>query len=332
MSKLQEAGYKYVGGASGRSHDLVLRQVTDESKKFEWQGQEHYDLLGAGVVQYLERSLVSDVGLEELVAKKEGADVGVNVFCTPGLQSHEGPLLILVAGSAPGGHAGMWARSLCINNSLEYGSMLPYISRAKELGWAVLVTNPNVQQAGDDTIPGSESPHQHLETVWHQFAAHSKATHVLVVAHSYGGCGTVHLLKTCKAAQGRLSAIAFTDAGAFGTGSLLQETVPEDEADKRYKDLQAWRAVSPAAFELAGQDVREVLQAKARNFMASAEPLGTPLSPDTEGCICVSAGHTDHVWTSGMSIDIVFDFLKEGVTGTAAESNAKTREAAAARV
>ena len=56
---------------------------------------------------------------------------------SPTTQEHVGPLLLLVCGSAPGGAAGVWGRSLCINASLHEGAMFDYIFRAQELGWAV---------------------------------------------------------------------------------------------------------------------------------------------------------------------------------------------------
>lgn len=40
--------------------------------------------------------------------------------------------------------AGQWARALCINNTLEMGSILPYLKKCKELGFGVIVCNPNL--------------------------------------------------------------------------------------------------------------------------------------------------------------------------------------------
>jgi hypothetical protein len=39
---------------------------------------------------------------------------------------------------------GVWARSLCINDSLRTGSMFPYFDRAIEEGYGIIVLNPNL--------------------------------------------------------------------------------------------------------------------------------------------------------------------------------------------
>ena len=52
-------------------------------------------------------------------------------------------------------------RKLIINNGLEFGSQLPYIKAAKELGFSVLVLNTNELQ-------GHSSPSQHAYAAWLQ--------------------------------------------------------------------------------------------------------------------------------------------------------------------
>lgn len=43
---------------------------------------------------------------------------------------------------------GVWARSLCINKSLQIGSLLPYIEMAVDHGFEVMVLNPNYNSIG----------------------------------------------------------------------------------------------------------------------------------------------------------------------------------------
>lgn len=40
--------------------------------------------------------------------------------------------------------AGQWARALCINDSLDVGAILGYLSKAIKAGFAVIVFNPNL--------------------------------------------------------------------------------------------------------------------------------------------------------------------------------------------
>ena len=111
--KLARLGYQFVAGPSGDPDDLVLRQLADKAVGFTWRGQEDYDAVGAAVTAHMQHLLASPLCGLEAVRLPEG----VTVWASPGLQAHAGPVLLLVAGMAPGGAAGVWGRSLCINES-----------------------------------------------------------------------------------------------------------------------------------------------------------------------------------------------------------------------
>lgn len=51
-------------------------------------------------------------------------------------------LMILIHGSGVV-RAGQWARRLIINDNLKSGTQLPYIKKAKELGYGIIVLNTN---------------------------------------------------------------------------------------------------------------------------------------------------------------------------------------------
>lgn len=51
-------------------------------------------------------------------------------------------LLILIHGSGVV-RAGQWARRLIINDNLKSGTQIPYIRKAKELGYGIIVLNTN---------------------------------------------------------------------------------------------------------------------------------------------------------------------------------------------
>ena len=182
--KLARLGYQFVAGPSGDPDDLVLRQLADKAVGFTWRGQEDYDAVGAAVTAHMQHLLASPLCGLEAVRLPEG----VTVWASPGLQAHAGPVLLLVAGMAPGGAAGVWGRSLCINESTLQGAMFTCIRRAQEEGWAVLVANPA------DGTPAER--HLHLTSVWRALLAASAAQQqLLVIAHSYGAPAAVHLLK-----------------------------------------------------------------------------------------------------------------------------------------
>eukprot|EP01061_Rhynchopus_euleeides_P007835 TRINITY_DN16897_c0_g2_i3.p1 TRINITY_DN16897_c0_g2~~TRINITY_DN16897_c0_g2_i3.p1 ORF type:complete len:522 (+),score=223.75 TRINITY_DN16897_c0_g2_i3:60-1568(+) len=310
---LRAAGYHYVPAGKQtallpREADQLLRQTADSEKGFEWKGQEDYDKLGDAVSGYLYAMLEETYGLRrhEMSGDERGEGfVSVPVF-EQRLDSET--VLVLVQGSGAV-TPGMWARSLCINNSLHEGTIFPYIRAAQQRRWGLLVANPNTEAAGN------ECAELHTRKLFEKFVLPSPARNVVVVAHSYGGCSMTYFLKTCtQADRDRISAIAFTDSV-----HRLRATVPTDaevakaekpEQMKKTKErYERLKGLVPEAFEDPSQEVADFLKLKTRNWVMSKEPLGTPVKDLDEGCPTVSAGHPDHVWTSGTSFPDVFDYL-----------------------
>lgn len=64
--------------------------------------------------------------------------------------------------------AGIWARSVCINEDLETGSMLPFVDICKKKGVSVLVMNPNFTRDPETgcIIPYSHTMVDHALFVW----------------------------------------------------------------------------------------------------------------------------------------------------------------------
>jgi hypothetical protein len=50
--------------------------------------------------------------------------------------------LVLIQGTGAV-RAGIWARSVCINDSFELGSMLPQVQWAVDQGYPFIIMNPN---------------------------------------------------------------------------------------------------------------------------------------------------------------------------------------------
>lgn len=90
--------------------------------------------------------------------------------------------------------------SLIINDSLKTGTQIPYIKKAIEENYSVLVMNSNYNERLINNvrtpIPGSEDPVDHVCTVWKQYVLEeSRAEQVFIVAHSFGGVATLALVK-----------------------------------------------------------------------------------------------------------------------------------------
>eukprot|EP00761_Pharyngomonas_kirbyi_P013580 gb/GECH01013609.1/.p1 GENE.gb/GECH01013609.1/~~gb/GECH01013609.1/.p1 ORF type:complete len:476 (+),score=138.88 gb/GECH01013609.1/:1-1428(+) len=271
---LEDFGYKF-------NEEGKLVQI-ESGKGFEWQGQEHYDALGNQIICYIQKLMKEDYNLEEHwvpVDRPTNSHIASNIFLSKNALTTEGTLLVLIQGSGAV-RPGQWARSLCINDSLENGTILPYLKKAEKKEWETIVLNPNQNIVDGEKIPGNASPEQHTNYVWDHFISKSSARNIVVVAHSYAGNCMMDLwvnkgIESLK----RINCVAFTD--------------------------------SVHHLGVTTENVKRYLKERTCNWIQSDQPLDTVMSENTEGCRCVSAGHTRHEYTSAAAIESVFGFLEQ---------------------
>lgn len=110
------------------------------------------------------------------------------VFCTKKKLENTKKLLILIHGSDGKVRAGQWSRKLITQESLQSGSMIPYIKKAQKEGFDIIVTNTNYNY---------ENPEAHIQTVWENLIvpAYKNIETFAIIAHSYGGSVTLKLAK-----------------------------------------------------------------------------------------------------------------------------------------
>ncbi|RHZ64211.1 hypothetical protein Glove_326g173 [Diversispora epigaea] len=254
--------------------------------------QRHYEALGVVIGEYIENELVSKFGLKREIIpvglKEDDNQPKSRIYLSENALECQN-LLLLIQGSGVV-RPGQWARQVIMNESLELGSMYPYIQKAQELNWGIVIFNPNnnMEEIKDDEgtsrvfIPGSESLQEHCLYVWDKFINEAKAKHILIVAHSYGGINILSLLhKLDNDFKSRVIAIALTDS--VHSSSM----VPINSRDW-FKKISS-------------------------NWIKSHEPLGNRIKEATRyyGCLCLSAGHPKHEYTSGTAIEHVFGFLQD---------------------
>lgn len=112
-------------------------------KPFEFKGQKHYDALGDVVTEYIYDLMTKEFDLEQFQVPRQ-EDVpedykGTFAKCFMTQDALKADKLMLIVQGSGGVRAGQWARSLCINQTLHHGTILPYMHRAKERGYAMLV-------------------------------------------------------------------------------------------------------------------------------------------------------------------------------------------------
>ena len=154
-------------------------------RAYRYIGERHYNAVSQLVAEEVYKMLVTECGLvmkeftndETCADQKEGdasasdaatvdeakaaparssSTIRTRLFYTPDWFTNTKGALILAPGGA-GVQACLWARSLAVYDSLEAGTMLPFVRHAREvLGLAVLVLNPN--ENGE--APRDASPEQ----------------------------------------------------------------------------------------------------------------------------------------------------------------------------
>jgi hypothetical protein len=285
---LEDFGYYF--DDSGRLTDMKTGGgfVFDVEPYDHSYNQRRYEALGSVITEHVYKLLEEDGGLKRITLpvdpKKD--EPTTFFFMSKDALTNPDKLMILIHGSGAV-RAGQWARRLIINDCLDSGTQLPYIRRARENGYAVMVLNTNDNSRNGRSIRGNRYPDDHASYVWDNFVEKSKARRIDIVAHSAGGCATVHLGKSYfRTFEKKVFKIAFTDSvHSLGGGYFSSPS-------KRVTDFMISHAV---------------------NWVSSSEPLGTPIASwgghgDVQR---VSAGTPKHEVTSWSAFEKIFEWFSE---------------------
>ncbi|XP_042890639.1 cotranscriptional regulator FAM172A-like [Penaeus japonicus] len=245
--------------------------------------QQHYDALGEVVLKEVHKLVKKECGLGRAAVPCDAkpSEPQTFVFVSDDLMTNDKKLMILIQGSGAV-RAGQWSRKLTINDSLESGTQIPYIQRARRDGYAVLVMNINdnmrMMEGRNIKIRGSENAEAHAIHVWEHYVRETRAKHIAIMAHSYGGSIAVRLFEKFREEfEDRVFAMAFTSS----------------------------------THKMSNPSQYTQLIKISRHWMTSNEPLDKELSANVNGIKQVSSGTPMHEWTSAKSIDSIFAFFRE---------------------
>jgi len=275
-------GYGFNDEGQLRQIDSQTGLCTDKPFEFEissehQHNQKHYEALGDVITEHI-YELLEKNGLHKIYIPSNIPERDATfVFSTKRDLNNVKKLLILIHGSGVV-RAGQWARRLIMNESINHGTQIPYINKAKELGYEVLVLNTNDNERNGKDIPGHSSPSAHAVSVWGKLIANANIEGIAIVAHSYGGVVAMDLAKKHgDAFRKKVFAVGLTDS--------VHGSVPES--------------------------IRAHMQKVGRNWVASSATLNTPSeyqqSLDVER---FSAGHSEHEWTSWSAMNVLFEFFE----------------------
>ncbi|XP_037632585.1 cotranscriptional regulator FAM172A homolog isoform X2 [Sebastes umbrosus] len=106
--------------------------------------QKRYEALGEIITQYVYELLEKKCNMTKAILPVDATEDEPTSFMylSPDALSNPSKLLVLIQGSGVV-RAGQWARRLIINQDLDSGTQIPFITRAMEDGYGVMVLNPN---------------------------------------------------------------------------------------------------------------------------------------------------------------------------------------------
>ncbi|CAG8496568.1 1701_t:CDS:10 [Cetraspora pellucida] len=189
---------------------------------------------------------------------------------------------------------GIWSRRALIDISVIDGSMISYAKRALDLGFSVVMLNPNEvfwykgkgvlilpkTTAPFDTIPGSESPETHTNYVFENIVIPSNAQKIFIVAHSYGGHCAI---------------------------DVIQNHI--DELSERVKAVEF--TVSAHSIDFVKTDRMKVwIREHCRNWLMSDLPIGEEIIDTRFGCHSFSSGSELIEYITHSVIDLVYKFIE----------------------
>ena len=208
--------YKY-----NENGELVNKKT---GKKCGMLNKQEYDLVGMYVQKYVENLIINKFDLDILYVpnkennnfeKRDEEIAQCKILTTKDFKTNP-KCLILIQGTGVV-RLGQWARSVCINENLNLGTMIPYVDKAIKNNYSVIIMNPNERKdfKTEKIIEEFKTMEKHSVYVYNNIIKNNKnIIEIYIVAHSMGGECTVEILLNNKEdlMNKRIKKIAFTDS------------------------------------------------------------------------------------------------------------------------
>uniref|UniRef100_A0A8K9WW52 Arb2 domain-containing protein n=1 Tax=Oncorhynchus mykiss TaxID=8022 RepID=A0A8K9WW52_ONCMY len=310
--------------------------------------QKRYEALGEIVTQYVYELLEKKCNMTKVILPVDVTEEEPRsfIYLSADAMSNPAKLLVLIQGDGVV-RAGQWARRLIINQDLDSGTQIPFITRAKEEGYGVMVLNPNenhleVERPAKPTpLPSPEASDEPAEKrerkddreskkkrdFYEKYRNPQKERETEQIPIRENGSPEEHLLYVWDHFVSNAAARnVFIVAHSYG-GLSLVELMCQREA--QVKDRVCAVAMTDSVHNIWHQDasksIQEWLQQHCRNWVSSPEPLDTPVEPMLPDCPRLSAGTERHELTSWRSFNSIFQFFSKALqTGDEYEESSNT--------
>ncbi|XP_054628475.1 cotranscriptional regulator FAM172A homolog isoform X1 [Dunckerocampus dactyliophorus] len=295
--------------------------------------QKRYEALGEIITQYVYELLETKCNLTKAILPLDATvdEPFTFVYLSPNALSNPSKLLVLIQGSGVV-RAGQWARRLIINQDLDSGTQIPFITRAMEEGYSVMVLNPNENflevEKPSSTLPSQTEPldepaekkerrddkeGKKRREFYEKYRNPQKETETERIPIRENTSSEEHVLYVWDHFVSKAAAKnVFIVAHSYG-GLSFVELMNHRETEVRNKVCAV--ALTDSAHNIwlqeTSKSTQDWMQQHCCNWVSSPEPLDTPLDSMLPDCPRVSAGTERHELTSWMSFDSIFRFFSE---------------------
>ncbi|XP_076145169.1 cotranscriptional regulator ARB2A homolog [Alosa pseudoharengus] len=314
--------------------------------------QKRYEALGEIITQYVYQRLEEECNLTREILPVDATEDEPKsfIYLSEDALSNRDKLLVLIQGSGVV-RAGQWARRLIINEDMDSGSQLPFIKRAMEEGYAVMVLNPNENYLEVEKQPaaaasaasaavaaptpqqeaspeGPEEPAEKRERkeereergrkkrdFYEKYRNPQKETETEHIPIRDNSTPEEHTLYVWENFVSRAAARnIFVVAHSYGGLSFVELMIQrETEVKNRVCAVAMTDSVHNVWHQEAGKSILEWLQERCCNWVSSSEPLDTLVESMLPDCPRVSAGTERHELTSWRSFHSIFKFFADAL-------------------
>ncbi|XP_074389620.1 cotranscriptional regulator ARB2A isoform X3 [Zonotrichia albicollis] len=292
-------GFEYIFNEKGQLRHIKTGEpfVFNYREDLHRWNQKRYEALGEIITKYIYELLQNECHLKKVTLPVDAIETEPKsfIFMSEDALVNPDKLLVLIHGNGVV-RAGQWARRLIINEDLDSGTQIPYIKRAIEEGYGVIVLNPNENYIEVEKTKAqvplssdiSDEPAEKRERkdkiqketkkrrdFYEKYRNPQKEKETMQIY--------IRMIQREAEVKNRVTAVALTDS------------------------------VHNVWHQEVGKTIREWMRENCCNWVSSSEPLDTSVESMLPDCPRVSAGTERHELTSWKSFPSVFKFFSEAV-------------------
>ncbi|KAI1309527.1 hypothetical protein EDD11_004076 [Mortierella claussenii] len=252
--KASQAWFKHRGWRFNENNDFVDK----DGNLFDFESDgEHYEFVHGMIKNHINMELRDHYGFVQypVPSRKRSRSATLidladdplcpQVFVTKDVMLNPNLLVIVQGlGEVP---PGQWARKLFTNGKKDQwrlATQFPYIERARHLGWAVVLCDPNRNEGRAKT---RMSRARHVQRVWEEIVRKSRAKCVMYVGFSAGTFATLDLYESKSNDHDSVPGTAVGHVFEF-----LQESVHWFECTLTQTELDEYRGSYMTVSETTG--------------------------------------------------------------------------------